>query len=255
MENPKFLKKTYGDLHTSPEVVSAKERIEKRENIKVGNRPEDLIQNYLNRFSEILNRKDETKRKQGVEALKKILHKNLIIKNEDIPYRAFELEQDIAEQGGHGRPEITERFKQEKTRQIQEDQRASLDTWINYLSSPDAMYPDWAKYWAFRSITQMGGYNKKDKKFGKRTIDTVHAFPTLNAGCLAEVVGAMEKRDKKKNHLTTSILNLKSFFLQKISPNYILTLWKNLADCLGRTWKTSEAFGKNTNKEANQMNW
>ena len=199
MENPKFLKKTYGDLHTSPEVVSAKERTEKREKTNIGTKPEDLIQNYLNRFNEILEREDTEEREQGIEALKKILHKNLIIKNEDIPYRAFELEQDIAEQGGHGRPEITERFKQEKTRQIQEDQRASLDTWINYLSSPDAMYPDWAKYWAFRSITQMGGYNKKDKKFGKRTIDTVHAFPTLNAGCLAEVVGAMEKRQKEES--------------------------------------------------------
>lgn len=192
MENPGFLKKKYNHLHTTPEAQSAANRTEKRSEEKVLQSPEDQIQNYLDRFSEILNREDEGERQQGIEALKKVLHKELVINPENIPYRAFELEQDIAEQGGHGRPEITETFKQQKIEEIIHDQEASLDTWITYLASPDAMYPDWAKYWAFRSMTQMGGYNKEQGKFGKRKKDTVHAFPTLNAGCLADTIGHLQ---------------------------------------------------------------
>ncbi|MCD8563970.1 MAG: hypothetical protein LRY44_03050 [Candidatus Pacebacteria bacterium] len=193
MENPKFLKQKYGNLHKSPEVQSAAERTEKRTGESVSENPEVRIQNYLNRFNEILNRTDKEDRQQGIEALKKVLTKELVIKAENVPYRAFELEQDIAEQWGRGRPAITEKFKQEKIKQIQEDQKESLHTWIDYLTSPDAMYPDWAKYWAFRSMAQMGGYSKKDKKFGTRKKDTVHAFPTLNAGCLADTIGHIQQ--------------------------------------------------------------
>ena len=193
MENPKFLKQKYGNLHKSPEAQSAAKRTEKRTGESISENPEARIQNYLNRFNEILGRTDEKQRQQGIEALKKVLTKELIITADNVPYRAFELEQDIAEQGGHGRPPITEKFKQEKIKQIQEDQKESLHTWIDYLTSPDALYPDWAKYWAFRSMTQMGGYSKKDKKFGKRKKDTVHAFPTLNAGCLADTIGHIQQ--------------------------------------------------------------
>jgi len=246
MENPGFLKKKYGNLHESEEVQSAKERTEKRTGEKLSQNPEELIQNYLDRFSEILDREDPEERQQGIEALKKILHKELIISEEDIPYRAFELEQDIAEQQGHGRPEITEHFKQQKIEQIQHDQEESLDTWINYLSSPDAMYPDWAKYWAFRSMTQMGGYSKEKGSFGKRKKGTVHAFPTLNAGCLAEVIEVIQKKQQKEDLSgldpefkellnTENFAKLYTYALEQFGG----LRWENLENITG-FWKTYE---------------
>ncbi|MCD8507929.1 MAG: hypothetical protein LRY42_00805 [Candidatus Pacebacteria bacterium] len=75
MENPKFLKQKYGNLHKSPEVQSAAERTEKRTGESVSENPEVRIQNYLNRFNEILNRTDKEDRQQGIEALKKVLTK------------------------------------------------------------------------------------------------------------------------------------------------------------------------------------
>ena len=109
MENPEFLKKKYNTLHTSPEVESAAHRSEFRTGEKIPQSPEKRIQNYLDRFSEILNREDQMGREQGIKALKKILHKELLIKEEHIPFDYFlDQEQHIAEQLGHGRPEATE---------------------------------------------------------------------------------------------------------------------------------------------------
>jgi len=48
-KNPSFLKKKY-DLHNTPEVASAATRTEKRTHEKVSQKPEDRIQNYLDRF-------------------------------------------------------------------------------------------------------------------------------------------------------------------------------------------------------------
>jgi hypothetical protein len=246
MENPQFLKKKYNTLHSSPEVQSAAKRNESHTGEKLPQSPEKQIQNYLDRFSEILNRESPEERQQGIEALKKVLHRELVIQPDDVPYRVFELEQDIAEQKGHGRPEINERFKQEKIEQIIHDQQESLDTWINYLTSPDAMYPDWAKYWAFRSMTQMGGYNKEKGKFGKRKKDTVHAFPTLNAGCLAEVIGAIEKKQQHKDlsELDPEFKDLLS--TENFAKLYTYTLeqfgdlnWENLENIKG-IWKKYE---------------
>jgi hypothetical protein len=194
--NPEFLKKKY-NLHNTEEVAVAKKRTEKREGKKISQNPNEQIQNYLDRFKEILNRKDPEKRKQGIEDLRKILYKNLIIKDEDINYDYFlKQEQLIAEQQGRGILEAPQNFNEKKKEEIQKDQKSSLDYWINYLTSPDAPYPDWAKYWAFRSMTEMGGYNKKEKKFSKREKDSAQAFPTLNAGCLADVIGAVVKKQK-----------------------------------------------------------
>jgi hypothetical protein len=80
-----------------------------------------------------------------------------------------------------------------------------LDKWIDYLSSPDATYPDWAKYWAFRSMTEMGKLEKKEDpegketaRFQKRTRDTVASFPTLNPRALALTIGVLRSRLEEK---------------------------------------------------------
>lgn len=196
MENPlNFLKKKYANLHTAPEVIQSAERTEYRTGKSVSEKPEERIENYLNRFKEILDRTDSEKRAMGIEALKKVLHKQFIIKTENIPLDYFlDQEQRIAEQQGHGRPDPTPDWKERKIKEIQNGQERSLDAWIDYLSSPDAMYPDWAKYWAFRSMTQMGGYNKEEGKFGKRTETSSQPFPTLNIACLAKTISVIQQQ-------------------------------------------------------------
>lgn len=222
MENPNnFLKEKYG-LHTSEEVESATKRTEVRAKSKnkkivktgqegpllrekVPQNPSDRIQNYLDRFTEIIERKDPERREHGIQALKHFLHSQFVIKPEEIPGSVFLLEQRIAREQGHGDVEITDEFRERKIEQIISNQTQSLDKWIDYLSSDDAQYPDWAKYWAFRSVTEMGKLEKKEEqgketaRFQKRREDTVVSFPPLNPRALAMTIGVLRSRLEEKS--------------------------------------------------------
>lgn len=57
MEGPKFLKQRY-DLHKSEEVATAAERTEMRTEESVSHKPEERIQNYLDRLQHILEYKN-----------------------------------------------------------------------------------------------------------------------------------------------------------------------------------------------------
>ena len=83
MENG-FLKEKY-NLHNTPEVESAAERTETRTGGSVPQNPNERIQNYLDRFNEILERKDPEKRERGIEALKRWSHEKFVMKPEDVP--------------------------------------------------------------------------------------------------------------------------------------------------------------------------
>ena len=198
MENHSFLKKKY-DLHNAPEVKQQAERTEARSGEKVPQDPSARIQNYLDRFKEITDRKDPAERERGLEALKRILYRNNVIKPEQVPESAFLLEQRIARELGHGDVEITEEFKEKKIEQIINDQKTSLDKWIDYLSSPDAQYADWGKYWIIRSVLETGKLQKEmdaqgheTAVFKKRTKDTVASFPPLNPGALAKTLSSLK---------------------------------------------------------------
>ena len=196
MENPKFLKEKY-DLHNKPEVRSAAKRAEVRTGERVPQKPTEKIQNYLDRFKEIIEREDPEKRERGMQALKKVLYDKFVIKEDEIPESYFNAQQRIAREEGHGDVEISEEFREQATEGIITDQKSSMDVWTDYLSSKDATYPDWLKYYAFRSMLRMGEYDKEEKSFTKRTKGTVKPFPDLNREALAYVLDAVEKKAKK----------------------------------------------------------
>jgi hypothetical protein len=90
------------------------------------------------------------------------------------------------------------------------DQESTLDNWVDYLSSDDATYPDWLKYYAFRSVISLSTYDKEKHQFGKRVFPkkdpgtqkltnepTVAPFPDLNREALAYVLDAIEKKQAK----------------------------------------------------------
>src|SRR3990170_1618328 len=63
--------------------VSAR-RTEKRKGEKVPNKPQERIENYLDRFSEITDREDPEKREHGIAAIERLVEKKYIIKAENI---------------------------------------------------------------------------------------------------------------------------------------------------------------------------
>ena len=198
MENPFFLKKKYGDLHTAPEVEQAAHRKEKRTGEKVPQDPAVRIQNYLNRFKEITDRTNPEDRERGVEAIKRLLYRSAVIKPENIPESYWDTQRRLAREQGHGDIEITDHIRAQQAEIIITDQKSSLDTWVDYFASPDATYPDWLKYWATRSILSMGEYDKQKKAFTKRTKGTVKPFPDINREALAYVLDAIEKKYEKQ---------------------------------------------------------
>ncbi len=210
-EGENFLKAKY-NLQNAPEVESALKRHGKQvkrvsgETIKIPQKPIERIQGYLDRFQEIIRRESPTEVSKGVSALKQILCKKFVIKPGNVPEAAFLLEQRIAREQGHGDIEITDEFRKRKTEEIVNNQTQSLNRWIDYLFSTDANYEDWAKYWAFRSVLEMGKIEKtEDKKgretasFGKRRKDTVASFPPLNERALAETISVLRSRLKEKS--------------------------------------------------------
>jgi hypothetical protein len=194
------LNKKYQDLHKSPEVLKSvsrkvsREGLSKKEVNKITANPELKLEVYLDRFKEVFDR-EETHREIGVEAIRRWASSKFIIKEEDIPESVYILEQNIARERGYGYIAITEEYKQAKNQEIIQGQQKSLDRWIDYLSSPDAFYPDWFKYLAFRSITKMGELDKGGYVFEKRSRSSTRAFPELNS----EALGMVQKMIEKAN--------------------------------------------------------
>lgn len=193
-----FLKQKYG-LHNTPEVASAARRTEARTGEKVPQNPVLRIENYLDRFREIIEREDPAKRERGIEALKRVLHSEFVIKPEEIPEGYWENQRRLVRERGQGADlEMVDwqELQAQNSEAIIADQRSSLDNWVDYLASPDATYPDWLKYWTMRNVLGLAKYDKDKKKFPKRTLGTTNPFPELNREALAYVLDAIEKKYK-----------------------------------------------------------
>jgi len=198
---PEFLKEKF-DLHTSDEIDRAAKRREQRTNEKVGPMPDEKIENYLNRLESIINppiregaRIDRRERNIGL--LRQALYDQFVIEPEDIPDSYWQNQRQLIRERGQ-QADLDQADWQELQRQNTEaiiaDQKSTLDNWLDYLTSEDATYPDWLKYYAFRSILSMGSYDKEKKEFSKRSKGTTAPFPDLNREALAYVLDAIEKR-------------------------------------------------------------
>lgn len=201
MENfgAQFLHKDNQKLHTSLPVEH--EKIRRRKiGEKTPEKPAEKITDWLGVIEKThMGHEDNP---EVLERIKTSYHKEYVIKLENIPESAFLLEQRIARTQGHGTIEITDEYKEQKKEEIIGNQEKSLDKWIDYLSSSDAMYPIWAKYWAFNSMLKMGKLEKEEDsetkaekaKFRKREKDTIASFPPLNPRALAMTISAITSK-------------------------------------------------------------
>ena len=143
MRGPEFLKRKFNKPHTSEEVEKAVKRKEKQTGERIHN-AEERIQTYLDRFKEITSRTDPKHQEQGVRALKQVLHPLFVIEYKDVPESYFNLQKKIAREAGHGDIDLTEEVRQELAETVINDQRNSLNVWIDYLAHPDSViYPDY----------------------------------------------------------------------------------------------------------------
>ena len=212
-----FLKKKYWGEE------EFRKAVEKSAEGKKGvSKPAEKIPFYLERIKKVLEKE------KWKEFFKKIsLYQRFIIKPENIPEDYFKnvLLGNFAEQKGYSReqlkdPEIEkliidqfeketgqkfadyqipEKEKESLVNQIIENQKKSLDLWLDYLTSDEAEnYPEAFRYWAFAEMLKLGTYDQERKEFTKRTEKTVAPFPELNPQALSIVLDEIKRKYSKE---------------------------------------------------------
>ncbi|PIR79953.1 MAG: hypothetical protein COU25_02715, partial [Candidatus Levybacteria bacterium CG10_big_fil_rev_8_21_14_0_10_35_13] len=135
--------------------------------------------------------------------MKRLAFSRFVTKFEDIPDSYWNLQERIirerGQQGDYNRfnDEEKTKWKKELTEGLLDDQRSSLEQWIDYFASPDSdSIPDYVKYWVFRSVVGLSEYDKEKQEFPERSKGTVKMFPDINQEALSYVIDALLKKQK-----------------------------------------------------------
>ena len=209
-----IISKMYKDLHNSERVMHiSKEHDKKRERLL----------NYFNRLEEIHKRVSESKNKSDEKLLKGFYYDLYVIKPEDIPESYFQNQVKLARERGYGNIRLTNEDKKRMTDQVIEDQKHSLDKWIEYFlyDEESKSYEMWEKYWVFQGLQNLGKYDKATYKFSKRDKTTVYPFPPVEREFIFTTLHLMEDyiKDKKGDEEIKSALGSGNF---KILYEYVI---------------------------------
>ena len=175
-----FLNALYQDMHMDDEVMFT---ADKRDT------PVEKIEKYMERLERVHEKAMSSPHK--MDLLKRAYYDRYVIK--ELPESYVRLQQRIARERGYGDIDITDEMKEQMLSQIQNDQKKSLDSWVEYLSSDDAMYPTWFKHYAFRGMLKLGQFDKEKGEFSRRSKTTTEPYVELNQEVLAKVYDALSK--------------------------------------------------------------
>jgi hypothetical protein len=220
----------YPDLQQSEEVQEAVEKEERLSGETIPNNPNERIEAYTDRLENIFLNKDERVRARNIEMLREPIYDAFITKRENVPESYFALQQRVARERGQPVDEIPPDMREQMIDTVIEDQKASLDQWIDYLSSDDAVYPPWFKYFVFRNITKLSQFDKELGKFKTRTDSTVAPFPDIYREPLAQIADAYTQVAEDNKSLSDP--EIKEVFSQKFPAIYAELIQKSLATTL-----------------------
>ena len=175
-----FLNAMYQDMHMEDGVMFT---ADKRDT------PVEKIGKYMDRLERVHEKAMASPHK--MERLKKAYYNRYVIK--ELPESYVRLQQRIARERGYGEVNVTDEIKEAMLLQVQKDQKMSLDSWIEYLSSDDAMYPMWFKHYAFRGMLKLGQFDKEKREFSRRSKTTTEPYVELNREVLAKVYDTLSK--------------------------------------------------------------
>lgn len=192
LKNPEFQK--------SPEVQRAVVHEQRHTGEKIPNEPGARIEAYADRLENIFLNPNQKKRERNLDMFREKIYDALIIKKGNFPDSYFELQKRVAREQGHGDIEISGEMREQMMDTAIRDQRHSLDAWIKYLASNDAVYPAWFKYYAWTQITRLSQFDKERGEFKKRTDSTVAPFPDIYREPLAQIADLYERvKDDNKD--------------------------------------------------------
>lgn len=179
--------KSVFNLHVSPEASYSVGR-HRQQGERIPNTPRDILSTYLGDLAashSLFNNalEDYPERRDGQIRAR-------LISADMVPVAQIERVRNAAQGEVMSDEEIVAN--------IQLDQRESLQNWIDYLSDTELVYPEWFKYYVYRSVFQMSKYDIARKKFATRNKHTVTAYPELNQEALASVYEQMLANPKEQ---------------------------------------------------------
>ena len=187
-----MISKVYTNLHNSDRVLRAS---------NVSDKKRERLLKYFERLEELHNKVSKTKSVNGEKLLKSFYYDLYVIKPENIPDAYFQNQVRLARERGYGNIELTEEDKRRMTEEVIDDQRKSLDKWIEYFlyDEESKSYGMWEKYWVFQGLQNLGKYDKETGKFSKRDKTTVYPFPPVEREYIFTTLKLMEDflKDKK----------------------------------------------------------
>ena len=187
-----MISKVYTNLHNSDRVLRAS---------NVSDKKRERLLKYFERLEELHNKVSKTKSVNGEKLLKSFYYDLYVIKPENIPDAYFQNQVRLARERGYGNIELTEEDKRRMTEEVVDDQKKSLDKWIEYFlyDEESKSYGMWEKYWVFQGLQNLGKYDKETGKFSKRDKSTVYPFPPVEREYIFTTLKLMEDflKDKK----------------------------------------------------------
>lgn len=190
----------------------------------------ECIENYLSKLEQVEQkylREFLNGNKNKYNYLKYLYINKYIIKEIDIPESYFDHQCKIALERGHGHIILTKYEKRQMIDEIINDQKSSLNEWIDYLIGSE-VYPEWFKYFVFQGVIKLGSLDKDRKCFFKRTKHTITKFPDLNREALSILYDEMLKFfDGKKVRDDVLEALIKNGSFSKLYSHLILKLEKD----------------------------
>ena len=203
-----MISKVYTNLHNSDRVLKAS---------NVSDKKRERSLKYFERLEELHNKVSKTKSVNGEKLLKNFYYDLYVIKPENIPDTYFQNQVRLARERGYGNIELTEEDKMRKTEEVIDDQKKTLDKWIEYFlyDEESKSYEMWEKYWVFQGLQNLGKYDKETGKFSKRDKTTVYPFPPVEREYIFTTLKLMEDflKDKKSEEDIKQALSTGNFKL------------------------------------------
>ena len=187
-----MISEVYTNLHNSDRVLKAS---------NISDKKRERLLKYFERLEELHNKVAKTKSVNGEKLLKNFYYDLYVIKPENIPDAYFQNQVRLARERGYGNLKLTEEDKRRMTEEVIDDQKKSLDKWIEYFlyDEESKSYGMWEKYWVFQGLQNLGKYDKETSKFSKRDKTTVYPFPPVEREYIFTTLKLMEDflKDKK----------------------------------------------------------
>lgn len=153
LKGPLFLHKKNPTRHSEQEIMEIEAKL-KAAGVKNPGAPERKLLAWLWEIEDEWKaiKKDPAK----LQKLKEKLYAQYVIAEDAIPESYFDLQKRIAREQGYGDITITPEMRRQLAETLRNDQKRSLDRWVDYLMSDDTNhYPMWAKLWVFEDMVQV----------------------------------------------------------------------------------------------------